>query len=216
MKWCTIDSEYINYLKKVDGRVPNTEYGEYKFKPFFSPLFEKDGLVYVTQISSKKERHLKMKEQVDFIKIYDDKNNKLLGVVNLNFMFPVPKDKIINVTYKDIDKFRKFRSEKEKKNYIYLLKKEMKQIKKRQINLLSEKLYEIVKINPFISKRCLNFSLLEEKAVEFIQLKEQSKDPTEKTTTTEQPKNPTEKIKPEKEKPKRQTRSRIKSKENER
>ncbi len=203
MKWCTIDSEYINYLKKVDGRVPNTEYGEYKFKPFFSPLFEKDGLVYVTQISSKKERHLKMKEQVDFIKIYDEKNNNLLGVVNLNFMFPVPKDKIINVNYKDIDKYRKFRSEKEKENYIHLLKEEMKQIKKRQINLLSEKLYEIVKINPFVSKRCLNFSLLEEKAVEFIQLKEQSKDLTEKA-------------KPEKEKPKRQTRSRAKSKENER
>lgn len=35
MKWCTIDTEYINYLKKFDERIPNTEYGEYKFKLFF-------------------------------------------------------------------------------------------------------------------------------------------------------------------------------------
>ena len=171
MKWCTIDSDYINYLKKVDERIPNIEYGEYKFKPFFSPLFTKGNLTYVTQISSKKERHLKMKEQVDFIKIYDDKNKNLLGVINLNYMFPVPNDKILDVSYKEIDKYRKFKTEQEKKSYIYLLKMEMKKIKEREVNLLAEKLYEIVKKNSFISKRCLNFPLLEEKAIEFMSLK---------------------------------------------
>lgn len=197
MKWCTIDTEYIAFLKKVDERIPNIEYGEYKFKPFFSPLFVKGNLTYVTQISSKKERHLKMKEQIDFIKIYDNKNNNLLGVVNLNFMFPVPNDRIINVNYKDIDKYRKFKSEEEKHNYIYLLKNEMKEIKKRQINLLAEKLYKIIKINPFVSKRCLNFSLLEEKALKFMCLKNKE-------------------LTIGKEKPKRETRLRVKLKENER
>lgn len=167
MNWCTIDIDYMNYLKEFDKRIPNIEYGEYKFKPFFSPLFTKGNLTYVTQISSKKERHLKMKEQIDFIKIYDNENKNLLGVVNLNYMFPVPNDKIINVSYKDIDKYRKFKTEQEKNTYIYLLKIEMKKIRERKINLLAEKLYEIVKTNSFISKRCLNFYFLEEKANEY-------------------------------------------------
>ena len=172
MKWCTIDNNYIKYLKKFDERIPNIEYGEYKFKPFFSPLFTKGNLTYVTQISSKKERHLKMKEQIDFIKIYDDKNKNLLGVVNLNYMFPVPNDKIINVSYKEIDRYRKFKSDQEKNTYIYLLKMEMKKIEEKQINLSAEKLYKIVKTNSFVSKRCLNFSLLEEKALEYGKPKE--------------------------------------------
>ncbi len=170
MKWCTIDNDYISYLKKFDERIPNIEYGEYKFKPFFSPLFTKGNLTYVTQISSKKERHLKMKEQIDFIKIYDDKNKNLLGVVNLNYMFPVPNDKIINVNYNEIDKYRKFKSEQEKNFYIYLLKMEIKKIKEKQVDLLAQKLYEAVKKNSFISKRCLNFYLLEEKALEYLNM----------------------------------------------
>ena len=54
MIWCTIDKDYISFLKKYDSRIPNIDYGNNGYKPFFSPLFEKDGLVYVTQISSKK------------------------------------------------------------------------------------------------------------------------------------------------------------------
>lgn len=84
MNWCTIDKNYIDYLKKFDDRIPNVEYGKYKFKPFFKPLFTKDNLTYVTQISSKKERHLKLKEQIDFIKykerIYEKIFNKKIKI----------------------------------------------------------------------------------------------------------------------------------------
>lgn len=55
MIWCTISKKYIDYLKKYDSRIPNVEYGIDKYKPFFSPLFEKNGLIYVSQVSSKKK-----------------------------------------------------------------------------------------------------------------------------------------------------------------
>ena len=48
MIWCTINKEYISFLKNYDSRIPNIDYGNNGYKPFFSPLFEKDGLVYVT------------------------------------------------------------------------------------------------------------------------------------------------------------------------
>lgn len=60
MNWCTVDTNYINYLKKFDSRIPNIEYGKNKFKPFFTPLFTKNNLTYVTQISSKKDRHVNL------------------------------------------------------------------------------------------------------------------------------------------------------------
>ena len=106
MIWCTIDKDYISFLKKYDSRIPNIDYGNNGYKPFFSPLFEKDGLVYVTQISSKKPRHLKMKESIDFVKIFNKTNKNLISVINLNYMFPVPKSEIIEVKYKNIDNFR--------------------------------------------------------------------------------------------------------------
>ncbi|KDE69541.1 type III toxin-antitoxin system ToxN/AbiQ family toxin, partial [Fusobacterium necrophorum] len=126
MYWCSIDKEYIQFLKTIDSRIPHAEYGKEYFKPFFAPLFERNGLVYVSQISSAKPRHNKLKEDLDFFKIYSDKTKKLISVVNINFMFPVPKNKITFVKYSEIDKYRKFENLIEKSNYIHLLKYELK------------------------------------------------------------------------------------------
>lgn len=115
MYWCSIDKEYIQFLKTIDTRIPDADYGKEHFKPFFAPLFEKNGLVYVSQISSAKPRHNKLKEDLDFFKIYDDKTKQIISVVNINFMFPVPKDKLTFVKYSEIDKYRKFKNSIEKK-----------------------------------------------------------------------------------------------------
>lgn len=38
--WVQINEEYLNYFREYgDTRVPNQDYGKYKFKPFF-PVFE--------------------------------------------------------------------------------------------------------------------------------------------------------------------------------
>jgi protein AbiQ len=80
-----------------------------------------------------------MKQSPDFIKLYDE--NILIAVVNLNYMFPVCKEALIHVEYKKIDTFREFYNDIQKNNYIYLLKKEMKQIKKVDIKNKAIKLY---------------------------------------------------------------------------
>ena len=172
MIWCTINKDYISFLKNYDSRIPNIDYGNNGYKPFFSPLFEKDGLVYVTQISSKKPRHLKMKESIDFVKIFDKTNKKLISVINLNYMFPVPKSEIIEVKYKNIDNFRTFSSLDEKNKYINLLKYEMKVINNKNIQAQALKVYNSVNTDSFLKNRSLPFLLLEEKATEYSKEKQ--------------------------------------------
>lgn len=172
MIWCSIDKDYISFLKNYDSRIPNIDYGNNGYKPFFSPLFEKDGLVYVTQVSSKKPRHLKMKESIDFVKIFDKTNKKLISVINLNYMFPVPKSEIIEVKYKNIDNFRTFSSLDEKNKYINLLKYEMKVINNKNIQAQALKVYNSVNTDSFLKNRSLSFLLLEEKAIEYSEEKQ--------------------------------------------
>ena len=144
MIWCTINKDYISFLKNYDSRIPNIDYGNNGYKPFFSPLFEKDGLVYVTQVSSKKPRHLKMKESIDFVKIF----------------------------YKNIDNFRTFSSLDEKNKYIDLLRYEMKVINNKNIQAQALKVYTSISKNSFLKNRCLPFLLLEKKAIEYSKEKQ--------------------------------------------
>lgn len=141
-----IDESYLDYLRKYEHRIPKSNYGTSNLKPFFGKLFEKGDLVYVTQISHAKKRHEKMKNSPDFVKIYlSNKSNadkgRLVAVVNLNYMFPVPKLLIQNLNYANINKHRTFNSQKERSQYIYLLKKELNQINSLNINLTAKNLY---------------------------------------------------------------------------
>lgn len=68
--WVIVDEEYLNYLRKIESRIPLSDYGVEKFKPFFGILFTVDDLVYVTPISHAQPRHYKMKNSLDFYKIY--------------------------------------------------------------------------------------------------------------------------------------------------
>ena len=162
MKWYFINNDYINYLKRFESRIPNVDYGSDKLKPFFGSLFEIGNLVYVAQVSHPKERHKTLKSSKDFIKIYNKYD--LIAVVNLNYMFPVLKEELINITYKDIDKFRSFKNSLEKSKYINLLKKELKEINNSNIDLKAKRLYTFKYQFPDdkISKRCFDFKKLEE------------------------------------------------------
>lgn len=68
--WKIINEDYTDYLRnKYESRIPHTDYGADKFKPFFGELFRINDLVYVTQVTSPKPRHYKLKESIDFYKI---------------------------------------------------------------------------------------------------------------------------------------------------
>ena len=169
--WVTVDEKYLDYLRSFEGKIPNSNYGADKMKPFFGVLFEIGDLAYVTQISHIKPRHLKMKDAPDFRKIYIPGSNPNLpdrpvAVVNLNYMFPIPKALVKPLYYRDIDKHRAFSSKSERTKYVDLLMKEMAAINKIGIEGLAQKLYKTKADFPdaVVSKRCLDFKMLEEKA----------------------------------------------------
>jgi len=180
MNWCSVDNNYLDFLRQHgDRRVPYNEYfsddGKKLLKPFFTPLFSVSDLVYITQITSPKPRHYKMKSSLDFIKVYKDledrknTNDVLFGAINLNFMFPVPKEFIGLIEYSEIEHYRIFDSEEEKSKYIDLLRKELKKINSSTVQNNAKKLYKLKEEFPNnnISKRCLDFKKLEEVAKDF-------------------------------------------------
>ena len=170
MKWCTVEEDFLNYLRSCETRIPMTNYGPDKFKPFFGELFSIGDFLYLTQVAHPQARHEYIREDVDFYKFYK-KNNNLSFVVNLNYMFPVLKSKIVEVTYKDIDTFRTFKDETEKNAYITLMKQEMKAIKARELDVAAQNLYLRKYKFPAdrVSMRCVDFKDLENKCITYIQ-----------------------------------------------
>ena len=170
--WIVVDEEYLSYLREYDPRVPFSNYGADKMKPFFGELFSIGDLVYITPISHPQARHNKMKNAPDFQKVYaPDKNSavgdRLIAVVNLKYMIPIPKDMITPLVYADIEQHRTFKTEQDKSKYIDLLKTELEIIKKSNIVNKASRLYNL-KINypdNVIAQRCIDFKLLETKAM---------------------------------------------------
>lgn len=167
MRWYSIDEDFLDYLRSIETRIPKIDYGEDKFKPFFGALFEIGDLVYVTQVSHPQARHNRMKDNLDFVKLYD--GSRLMAVVNLNYMFPVKKSKLTEVNYGKLDEFRTFKNNHQRNNYITLLKKELRQIKSKKVNEKALALYNLKYTYPehAVSKRCIDFKMLEQKCIEF-------------------------------------------------
>lgn len=165
LKWYVVDKDYVNYLRTFDNKVENIDY-KAKLKPYIGILVTINDFNYYVPISSAKEKHYKIKEDMDFIKIMQD--DKIIGVLNINNMIPILDDNVTLLKYKEIDNYREFETEKEKKLYISflsfeldLINEKMSKIKKSALKLYNEKIN-----NPTsnIAKRCCDFKLLEEKS----------------------------------------------------
>lgn len=174
MNWVILNEEYLDFLRAFEKRIPRTDYGTDRYKPFFGILFETDNFAYVTQVSSPNKPRLKdLPENLDFYKLYDPKKpSRLMSVVNLNYMFPVPKDEITHVTnYNIIDTLRTFKDDRERSKYIYLLKKELSELNKKQLSEPAKEIYinKLNKPNSRLARRCLNYKDLETKAYEWIE-----------------------------------------------
>ena len=48
MKWINVNEKYLDYLRAFEGRIPRTDYGSDKYKPFFCILFETEDFYYIT------------------------------------------------------------------------------------------------------------------------------------------------------------------------
>ena len=175
--WKIINEAYTDYLRNnFEARIPNTDYGIDKYKPFFGELFRIGNLVYVTQITSAKQRHYKLKESVDFYKIYS--GNKLISCVNLNYMFPVPDTELFDMKYSELDKYVSFSSLEDKSKYIQLLKFELSEINKLSLEESAIDLYNRKYQKPLdkVSLRCFDFKALEIAAKNWINNKSNSGD----------------------------------------
>ena len=168
LKWYIADKDYISYLKQYDDKVENINYSA-KLKPYIGIVVNINEFNYYVPISSAKSKHYKIKEGMDFIKIMQA--DKIIGVLNLNNMVPILNEKIQILNYREIDKYREFENEKEKRLYISFLSFELNLINQKveKIRKNATKLYneKINNPNSNISKRCCNFKLLEEKCVEY-------------------------------------------------
>lgn len=165
MKWINVNEKYLDYLRFFERRIPHTNYGDDKYKPFFGILFEMEEFYFVTQISHAQKRHSTMKQQKDFFKIYDPKElSRLIAVVNLNYMFPILKTEVSDFEKGKIDTYRTFDSEDEKSKYIDLLDSEMQRINTLKLPDAAKDLYENKYTYPDskVAKRCLDFKFLEE------------------------------------------------------
>lgn len=174
MDWLVIDEQYLNYLRKTEKRIPISNYGEDKYKPFFGVLFETEEFYYVTQVSHAQKRHEKMKNNKDFKKIYSPKDNKLLAVINLNYMFPIPKSMKVLLKYRDIEQHRVFKNDAQKSKYINLMKMELKQINQMNLEADGKYIYEnkYSQLNRPLANRCIDFKLIENLARRYMECKE--------------------------------------------
>lgn len=169
-KLCTIKNDYIEYLR---GFCKTISFNKEERRPYVGILLKLGDFSYFAPLSSPKEKHKKMKSQIDFIKIKEGK----LGIINLNNAIPIPKEKL---EFIDIFLLKKS-AKKEEKLYGTLCTSQLIWCNDHQqlIKKKFEKLYVFFKENRLpsnIKSRCCDFSLLEEK-LDFYLKKKNSKIP---------------------------------------
>ncbi len=162
IKIIKVNSDYCDYLRDFDDKVPYNK-GAKGLRPFVGILFNIGEVEYFAPLTSPKEKHRKMKNSIDFMKI----DNGNLGAINFNNMIPVKRENYtlvnLNVRLKNaIDK-----------KYYKLLSEQLDWLNahKLQIEEVSHKLYDwsiADRLPKNVKKRCCNFKLLEQKCQEYL------------------------------------------------
>lgn len=161
MKVYNIDQNYTDFLRKYDQRIPS-EHDDHS-RPFIGILISNGNIDYVVSLTSPKPKHLKMKNNIDFLKIDGGK----LGAINFNNMFPIidREDLYIDVveSYKQKDIYST-----EDEQYLNLLNNQItwinKEENKNRILKNATKLYDLYindKLADSIRDRCCDFKKLE-------------------------------------------------------
>ena len=157
LKIVKVNSEYCDYLRKYDNKVPYNK-GTKELIPFIGVLFEINDTEYFAPLSSPKLKHKLLKNTLDLIKIKEG----IYGVVNFNNMIPV-------MSYNYIEfNLNKKTDDKDEINRLNLLKNQLRwlTINKKEVFTKSILLYNLYKNNKLpinVKNRCYNFMLLEEK-----------------------------------------------------
>lgn len=157
-----IDYVYCDYLREFDSKVSYNA-GLKKLRPFVGVLFSVGNYEYFAPLSSPKEKHKKLKNTLDLIKIKDGE----YGVININNMIPVT-----NKCYEEFDLSKKSNNKKE--NFrIILMNNQLRWLNshKSEIYAKSKLLYNLYKKDKLpknVKDRCCNFPLLENKCEKYM------------------------------------------------
>ena len=112
-------------VRKYDNKVPYN-FAKKQNRPFVGVLFNIGKIKYFAPLSSPKPKHLKMHNNIDFLKI--DKGN--LGAINFNNMIPVLNN---NITLLNLES--KYLSEEE---YKLLLKKQIRWLNRHNYQVFNK------------------------------------------------------------------------------
>ena len=96
LKLAIINEKYVKFLSQAEPKVPYNS-GNKKGRPFIGIIFDIENSHYFAPLSSPKEKHKYMPNNLDFLKI----NNGKSGVINFNNMIPVLESEIFII---EIDK----------------------------------------------------------------------------------------------------------------
>ena len=172
----TLDMKYVRDLAKADDKVMSVSPQEHKEnRPFVGIIVILDNKKYCIPLTSPKPKHEKMKNDIDFSKMYD-KHNQLIGALNFNNMIPVFENVIMQINIKP----NKNDSPKDKvhkellNNQLDWCNDNIENITKK-----ANKLYTFVTQTPEksrnLTRRCCNFRKLEEVLIKRLEKESASK-----------------------------------------
>ena len=163
MKLYTIDTAYIDYLKKFQPHIwENVENN--RLRPYVGVVLSIGKHIYYAPLSSPKPKHQKMCDRLDFIRL--EHKGALIAVINLNNMIPVADELVTKIDIKNLADMR----------YKDLLNVEMIDIRRKQAVILRNANSIYNKVTKFANEPrnarlvslCYNFFLLEQKLQEYI------------------------------------------------
>lgn len=152
-----IAPQYIAYLSTFETHLFRNKKIHQNFsRKYVGIIFSINGFDYFAPLSSFKEKHKRLSETVDFIKIGS------YAVINLNNMFPAPKEQCTKI---DIAKLNNV-------HYKSLVRAEYRIIRQKTELIISNarSVYDHKWLNDGkskLSRRCNDFRLLEEKCADW-------------------------------------------------
>ena len=167
MKLYTIDTKYIEYLKRFQKHIYHNMENN-RLRPYAGVVLNIGTHKYYAPLTSPKTKHHKMSDRLDFIRL--EYKGQLIAVINLNNIIPVA-DELISLI--DIDSLFD-------KKYQTLLNIEMIDIRRKQVTIMKNANSIYNKVTKFGSEPrnanlisiCYDFLLLEKKLQEFLNQKD--------------------------------------------
>jgi protein AbiQ len=170
MRFYKVESDYLNYLRLYEPRIPYTYYGDYHYKPFLGILFKTDDLNYITHLTSyKPEKHDQIPDDSPYLFKIFNKEGYPVSVVNLAAMFPVPDSELHVVDLNHLEEVRDFHNVEEKYKLRNLMLMQLDNIDQINVSDYAKDLYsrKIIFNDNWLCKKCVPFAKLNERAMEW-------------------------------------------------